>query len=575
MEIIFDKRKVGVLFLLALLALSIVFFSPLTAKRVAASEPDRVFTFYALNVTYSMGYSSSGSYLNTSVSDNIYHVSTGKYSRAYDPDYGRMVFYILDVTYLFNVSRLKSTIPNTSKIEVNAEARTNVATTQMQTVELSIFNYRLGYFQQIASFYGTTVDAWLSWIDAVNPLDYMDSQGNMQLNWGFCALQPDFTRLWIDFQCIKLTLKPFKWTFMVYMDSDWSFPGEYQHPIPGDLFSRVDIDEMEMAGSTSEVAVIVQVDWYQGGAYRYFITQDFVNGTRVSPKLMYLGEVNMGNPSTLTNFVNWTIANYPSERYALTIWDHGQGVRGTCWDEHPEDYLDMVEFKTALADAKAATGKQLNLVGFMACVMQMAEVGYQIKDYADVMVASEEVIYIDIGWRFDWILSDLAASPTMTGVQLGQVIVDEYQAAAAGWPPNDPAPPTMSSVDLTRSGYLAARIDEFAAILSSKLSTYRSQIEACKNSAETFYDPDFIDLYNFTQNTLSISDPAIMNAANALLNEIDQTVLCEWHASGTDAHGVSIYFPRYYSYDAAMYGPLNMSLDYRWDEFLKAYLNIQ
>lgn len=574
------KNKSFTALLLALLMLFVAQHSLLPMKSAEASEPEQTLTFTPINVTYTQGYSSSGSYVDTCVSDDVYHKSTGRVFRFYDWEYGRVFIYVLEVVYLFNAGKSKSIIPNISKIEVNGEARTNTATTSLQTVALSIYNYKSGLWEQIGDFYGCTTDAWLSWNDIATPLDYMDNQGNMKLKWHFCSIQPDFKQLWIDFQCIKLTLKPFKWTFMVYLDADWIrwyLDPETGHKKAwiGDSDATADINEMELVGSTGQVAVIVQVDWYYSskGVDRYFITKDDGTTAITSPKLEHLSEVNMGNASTITDFVNWSINCFPAEHYSLAFWDHGQGVKQTCEDAHPEDSLSMAELKSGLSDAKTATGKTINLIGFMACVMQMAEVAYQIKDYGNVLVASEEAIRADVGWRFDYILGNLTNAPDMTEIEFGEVIVEAYKRAAHGT--IDPfCPPTFSSVDLTRMNYLAARIDDFAYCLITKLNSTRSQIEDCRNQAQDFLDMDFIDLYNFTKATLDIGDPEILNAANALLYEINQTVLYEWHANGTDTHGTSIYFPRYQTrYDDTMYEPLDMSIDYRWDDFLRAYLS--
>ncbi len=381
------------------------------------------------------------------------------------------------------------------------------------------------------------------------------------------------------------------WTFMVYLDADWISQLYLEShllplkPPPGDTWNgdenaTADINEMEMIGSTSEVAIIVQIDWYDRTKKvgRYFITQDNGTSAITSPKLETLSEVNMGNPSTLSSFVNWSISRFPAQRYALIFWDHGQGFRGTCVDSTSyEDWLTMPELKSALADAKAATGSTINLIGFMACVMQMAEVAYQIKDYANVIVGSQQVINAKIGWRFDYILDDLTSTPNMNETEFGRVIVDAYKYIAQGT--TDPYRPTLSSVDLTRVNSLAVKIDNFSYCLITQMNLTRTQIQNCRTQAQEFYDgdnPTFIDLYNFTKATLSINNTSIQNAANALMYEINQTVRYEWHASGIDAHGVTIYFPENANaYERTTYEAIDMSMTYRWDDFLRAYHNIQ
>ena len=40
-----------------------------------------------------------------------------------------------------------------------------------------------------------------------------------------------------------------------------------------------------------------------------------------------IGEVNMGDPNTLTDFVKWGLETFPARHTALVLWDHGGGWR--------------------------------------------------------------------------------------------------------------------------------------------------------------------------------------------------------------------------------------------------------
>ena len=45
------------------------------------------------------------------------------------------------------------------------------------------------------------------------------------------------------------------------------------------------------------------------------------------------GELNMGDPQTLADFINWAKTTYPAEHYALIIVDHGTGISGVAEDK--------------------------------------------------------------------------------------------------------------------------------------------------------------------------------------------------------------------------------------------------
>ena len=115
-----------------------------------------------------------------------------------------------------------------------------------------------------------------------------------------------------------------KWTFMVYMAAD------------NDLepFGIADFNEMETVGSSADVQIIVQFDrspeydqsngnWTDTRRFR--VTQDLNTSTISSAVVQNLGEVNMGSPEALVDFVNWAKQTYPAERYCLVLWDHGGG----------------------------------------------------------------------------------------------------------------------------------------------------------------------------------------------------------------------------------------------------------
>ena len=117
-----------------------------------------------------------------------------------------------------------------------------------------------------------------------------------------------------------------KWTFMVYLDADNDL----------EKFGIADFNEMETVGSTSDVQIVVQMDRIPGydatngdwtDTRRFRVIKDNDTKTISSPVLQNLGEVNMGDPQSLVDFVNWAKTNYPADHYCLVLWDHGGGWR--------------------------------------------------------------------------------------------------------------------------------------------------------------------------------------------------------------------------------------------------------
>ena len=161
--------------------------------------------------------------------------------------------------------------------------------------------------------------------------------------------------------------------------------------------------------------------------------------------LVSVGEKNMGDSDTLTDFIDWSTTNHAADNYALVIWDHGGGLSGIAWDDTDgHDNLTISEIKAGIENSAAfSSSNSLDLIGFDACLMQTYEVGLEMAPIADVMVASQETEPGD-GWDYQGFLQSLADNPYASAQTLGGYIVDSYDA----W--YDSSAETLSSVDLTK-----------------------------------------------------------------------------------------------------------------------------
>ena len=104
-----------------------------------------------------------------------------------------------------------------------------------------------------------------------------------------------------------------KWTLMIYLDADNNL----------ESFSMRDLREMQEVGSTKNVTVIVQHDTNGGTTKRYKVEKGSLT------LLEDLGELDMADGATLQNFVSSTALAYPADHYALILWNHGQGWKGS------------------------------------------------------------------------------------------------------------------------------------------------------------------------------------------------------------------------------------------------------
>ena len=90
-------------------------------------------------------------------------------------------------------------------------------------------------------------------------------------------------------------------------------------------------------------------DWT--GAYQGVLSSD-VTLFNIPQKWADLGEVNTGDPSVLTSFVQASQLANPAQQHGLIIWGPGGGLSGTAWDDSAGmDSLSPAELTKALSDA--------------------------------------------------------------------------------------------------------------------------------------------------------------------------------------------------------------------------------
>ncbi|HHY57575.1 MAG TPA: hypothetical protein GYA08_19290, partial [Chloroflexi bacterium] len=142
-----------------------------------------------------------------------------------------------------------------------------------------------------------------------------------------------------------------EWLIMLYQNAD-------DEVLEGDIFT--DLNEAELVGSTDDVTIVAQLDRYEAGfdgdgdwttAKRFLVTQDDDLAVLASEEIEDLGEIDSGAPETLVDFALWAMTNYPAQKYALILSDHGAGWLGGWNDDAPDEgsSLTINEIDQALA----------------------------------------------------------------------------------------------------------------------------------------------------------------------------------------------------------------------------------
>lgn len=384
-----------------------------------------------------------------------------------------------------------------------------------------------------------------------------------------------------------------EWTVIVYSDADDDI-------LEAPMF--LDVNEMELVGSNSQMNIVVQMDRYAGGftgdgdwteARRYYITQDTDLNTLVSPVVQSLGEVDMGDPQTLADFVTWAVQTYPAKKYALVMSDHGGGWTGGFSDmSTSSDNLTMPEIEGALQQIKQNTGvDKLELLGFDACLMAQIEIFGALYPYSNFMVASEEVIP-SYGWSYAAWLGQLAQNPTMDGRGLSQAIVSTYVIndtlltelrASSDEIAQEESTTTLSAVESARIPDVISAMNQFVTVLASEDQSYVAQARAYSRRYQSVFGEDFappyLDLENFAEYTITTTgDQSLQQAAYQLQIAIYNAVAAEKHGAAMNgSNGISFHFPDSQLYHLTEFGDVGFSYaqysasflqQSTWDEFL-------
>ena len=380
-----------------------------------------------------------------------------------------------------------------------------------------------------------------------------------------------------------------KWTFMVYMAGDNNLDGA----------ALRDIAEMAKAGSAKDVHILVQLDRIEDQKTRRFrITP---GGGFKKDCIETFSETNTGDPQILCSFCNWAVDNYPADRYALILWNHGSGWwedaksraagpagknprrplfrhtfpqahRSICYDDTSGgDALDNRELRVVLAGICTLLGRKIDLLGMDACLMNMVEVAWQLRDSVQVIVGSEIEEPFD-GWPYAEILSRLAARPRQDAATFARWIVKSYLASYKG----KGETVTQSALDVGQIDNVVTKIDVLSGALLTALETDTKSITAAWKKSPRFYEDNYIDLLCFAKQLRRLPAPDLRAAAEALIAALKPgkgRLILSQGKIGREVRGtggLSIYFPGDRINPA--YRALDFCADCRWPAFLERYL---
>ena len=387
-----------------------------------------------------------------------------------------------------------------------------------------------------------------------------------------------------------------EWTVLAYVNGK---DGNLQRLAPSV------IRELEAAGSDDNLNIAAQVsrqkfivdkwskDW--SGTRRYEIQRNMnppgmqeelmnwfippYTKNIISPVAQDLGDkVDAADPATIKDFLKWGIKKYPAKHYAILLYGQGGGFAGSLADADHKSVLDNKELADVLKTASEEAGQKIDVVAFDGNLMSQMEVADQIKDSANIMVASEGTVNMG-SLPLDGVMKDLkfelADSGKVTPEDLAKWFVFEQKYQPG--PTAEMMAPTLSAIDLREMDNVKGAFKDFAGEVAKACNlkpelkdALRENIENTqafvpKGGAEPY--TDYRDVGHFTK--LVMGDerfnnyyfPEIGQKGEKLLQAIDKSLIDEAHIGKAveNATGISAYMPLDMGYDmpASFFQPEN------------------
>jgi len=391
-----------------------------------------------------------------------------------------------------------------------------------------------------------------------------------------------------------------EWTIMVYMSSGASAPSPSP---PLDTTISHTLNQLRSVGSSASVNIIALYDPTGFGNDKAFFIQ---KGTTSEIALSAIDsswstEVDMGLGQTLMSFGNYAISRFKANHYFLGLEDHGGGLLSNAiWDDSTRNSMTIPEIRSSLLVLKDSIrnvnpgSRGLDIVTFDCCDMGFMELAYEIRDCANIMIASQTeipslLLINDQGFLYwDTPLSGLKSNPLMTGRDLAISFVDAFVNWWANLIYMIPATfyviwgqsVQLAAIDLTQIDILANDISGLAYTLISLLPNARNAID--KSISETLSLISGLDLYQFAEKISNeVNDGAVKTWARNIQLALSNQVIIKsrefsdpFKNSLADCHGLSINIYKMDSFNNIP--PLRNTLcpDFDsasyWDEFLVA-----
>jgi len=332
-----------------------------------------------------------------------------------------------------------------------------------------------------------------------------------------------------------------------------------------------DLNEIEEVGSTDKVTIVSISDQGNYGTQwkgaKVLLLEKDNDPDKVNSKVLEnLGQVNMADPSFMAKKISSIVKSFPAENIFLIISDHGQGWQGAVVDTTPVlRTMNLRQIKTALETITKETGRKIDILGWDACLMGMAEIGYELRNFAKYMIASEQTIGAD-GWHYKRIFSNPLKNiiRAMEQSKDFRIHPENFAKLIVEQASGQESIRTLSAVDLSKAEELAKSIDDLAETILKYPQDFPT-IKDLFRQTQKFY-MGYRDLGHFLiLLTSSNINSEIKEKAQQTFKILQEYVIASYHNSDyPNSYGVSIEMPL--NPRPFAYAQTEFAQNTKWDE---------
>jgi hypothetical protein len=339
-----------------------------------------------------------------------------------------------------------------------------------------------------------------------------------------------------------------KWTWLFYNDADFE---QIYNPL---------YHFESTACSNENLDILILEDTFDGGGVIYYLDSEHHLNI-----LEELEEVNMGSRETLFTGLAFAKEHYPADRYILSVYDHGGGWEGSCWDETSNnDNLTMDEMNAALQNSGG-----IDVLMFTGpCLMGNVEAAYEVRNNCDYYLASEDASGFTLwSYMIDDICLMIYNNPELSNREF----VNEVVSLARYYWHDDPNMDfTLSAVETSKLPELINAIDDVSKAYLDPEAHFVDKWITVRDSIQYFGVPGFIvfkDLFDFAEKLLQVEqNEAISKKLISMKTTLKKCISAEFHDEYYEAaNGLTILFKGFQSYDITDYYDPDYGLDFAED----------